>query len=468
MAAARSQDLVEEVSGDKKEAVLRSLAYAMMERRVVDMNREAVLEEIGPALRRMPHDVTPDGFLADVSTNGLLIERETGQYAFAHKTIQEYLAAAYIQDKGLVTILVDAVNDDWWAETTLLYATKSNADPIVRACLDADSVPALALALDCTDRGSEVDPDLRERVNLLVRSAAEPDADPERRRLFSGILLRRYMRRRIWIRGGGQICPRLIPESIYQLFLADTKTPEPDAPPTAHGVVVGMRSRDAAAFVHWANAVSGGQHDYRLPLPGELDDLAAQQQIPALPSGRLPKIWVNTEDNSAGALPVLWMPPEDSEYPKSDNVSLFDSVRQDVASSEYTFNRLSLLRSRVLVRVLLIVLAISRTSRPSRPMDLHFDEFELSWILEEFVGLGIDLGVPLDLIAAPPSVDRALDQDLDRVLDLDLDLALGLDVDLHVERSFHLDLALALDRALSPLSTLPSTDPEPSTILFSL
>ena len=69
----------------------------------------------------MSRSVTPDGFLADVSSNGLLIERETGQYAFAHKTFQEYLAAAHIRDNGLVGDLADTVSDDWWAETTLLY-----------------------------------------------------------------------------------------------------------------------------------------------------------------------------------------------------------------------------------------------------------------------------------------------------------------------------------------------------------
>ena len=63
----------------------------------------------------------------------MLIERETGQYAFAHKTFQEYLAAEHIRDNGLVGDLADAVSDDWWAETTLLFAATSNADPIIQA-----------------------------------------------------------------------------------------------------------------------------------------------------------------------------------------------------------------------------------------------------------------------------------------------------------------------------------------------
>jgi predicted NACHT family NTPase len=137
----RRQDakkLAQQIGGDKKEAILRSLAYTMMKRRVSDLSHADVLTEIQAALRRVSRSISPDDFLADVSSNGLLIERETGQYAFAHKTFQEYLAAVHIRDKGLISDLAEAVNDDWWVEATLLYAATSNADPIVQACLNAN------------------------------------------------------------------------------------------------------------------------------------------------------------------------------------------------------------------------------------------------------------------------------------------------------------------------------------------
>ena len=86
-----AKNLSQPIGGDKKEAILRGLAYTMMKRRVSDLSRADVVTAIQPPLRRMSRSVTPDGFLADVSSNGLLIERETGQYAFAHKTFQEYL-----------------------------------------------------------------------------------------------------------------------------------------------------------------------------------------------------------------------------------------------------------------------------------------------------------------------------------------------------------------------------------------
>jgi hypothetical protein len=334
-----AKQLVQRLSGDKKQAILRSLAYTMMERHVADLSSADVLTAIPPAPRRASGGAAAEYFLADVSSNGLLIERETGQHAFAHKTFQEYLAAAHIRDKGLVSILAQAVNDDWWAETTLLYAAKSSADPIVLACLEAKSAPAISLALDCVDQDEGVALDLRERLNALVASTASPDANPERRRLFSNILLRRYMRQYVRTSAGTPICPHPIPNVIYQLFLADTNTPKPNVSTGKAGIAFGMRNIDAAAFVQWAITISGEQQGYRLPLPAELNELASQQRIPALPSGRPPSAWTQEHRASAGSLPALWIPPSGPAPNELDTASMADVIKEDMASSTSILRR---------------------------------------------------------------------------------------------------------------------------------
>ena len=106
-----AKNLPVDLAGDKKEALLRGLAYVMMDRRLSDLSHDEVLAEIRPALRRLPRQVTAEGFLADVGSNGLLVERESGLFCFAHHTFQEYLAAAYIRDKGLADVLAKAVDD---------------------------------------------------------------------------------------------------------------------------------------------------------------------------------------------------------------------------------------------------------------------------------------------------------------------------------------------------------------------
>jgi len=301
-----------EMAGDKKKAVLARLAYMMMRHRVSDLPRADVTSLIGPALVRVSCGTSPGDFLADVSSNGLLAERETGQYAFVHQTFQEYLAAEHIRDGRLSAELAATVSDDWWSETTLLFAAMSNADPIIEACLAANSGPALALALDCTGQDSDIDPGLRERVNDLAVAAASPGGDPERRRLFASSLLARHMRQRKRTTQGTQVCPRPVTAEVYRLFLADTQAPGPDAPLPQSGVAIGMRSVDAAAFARWASTLSDGRQAYRLPVAAELAELATDQHLASLPSGLLPRPWTQegkTELPSRAALPVLWGPP---------------------------------------------------------------------------------------------------------------------------------------------------------------
>lgn len=415
----RRQDakrLPQQVDGDKKEAILRSLAYTMMKHRVSDLSRTDVLAGIQPALRRLSRGVSADAFLDDVSSNGLLIERQAGQYAFAHKTFQEYLAAEHIRVSGLVSDLADAVSDDWWAETTVLYAAMSNADPIIRACLDAGTFPALALALDCTDQDSDVDPDLRERVNALVISAAGPDADPEHRRLLAGILLARHMRQRERTTAGSQVCTYPIPAEIYRLFLADTQTPEPDAPLPESGTVICMRNSDAGAFARWATGLANQQRSYRLPLAAELTELAARQLIPELPGSRPPSAWVQGERTSPETLPVLWLPPGTTAPCPGSSALLANAVESDVARSTLTLNLLLLQRSRVLTRVLAPAGAFANF--PGRDVDR-------------------DLGVALDLLHDRA---RALEHDLDRACRFLLGRASSHDLELGIDRARYLDL----------------------------
>jgi hypothetical protein len=347
-----AKNLPQQMSGPSKEVVLRSLAYTMMKHRVSDLPRADVLAETKGTLQRMSGSVTPEDFLADVSSNGLLVERETGQYAFAHQTFQEYLAAAHIRDRGLVGVLADAVSDDWWSEVTLLYAATSNADPIIRACLIANSAPALALALDCTEQDSDVDPALRNEVHALVISAAKPHADQERRRLFAGVLLSRHMRQRERTRWHTQVCTRPISAEIYRLFLADTWTAEPDAPMVESGTAVGMRSTDATAFVHWVNALSTGQPGYRLPMADELTELASHRHIPLLPSNCSPCAWTQAHETSGQSQgTLLWCSQGQPDPYKLNSAYMASACKSDLIHSTFTLTGL-VLWARIQLRVL--------------------------------------------------------------------------------------------------------------------
>ena len=302
-----AKNLTAQLPGEKKEAVLRALAYAMMQRRLSDLPREDVLAEIGPALPRLGRQVNAEDFLAD--TGGLLVERERGQYCFAHHTFQEYLAAVHIRDKGLVDGLAKTVGDPWWRETTLLYTAQADADPIVTACLDSGTIPALTLAFDCADQDSDLGADLRRQLDELLAAATDPATNPQRRDLMASVMATRHLRAIVQLADGGRVCARPVTTIMYRLFaermeptkghLQSSHTGAEESPVTEvsgqyavafntgaeESPVTGVSGQYAVAFTKWLNDLLG-EPACRLPTRSEINNPAVspilQVQAPGL------------------------------------------------------------------------------------------------------------------------------------------------------------------------------------------
>ncbi len=286
-----AKDLAVTLAGDRKEALLRALAFRMMSSRVRDLSGDDVLAGFRPALRRMSTSMTEQDLLADISSNGLLVERERGVFSFAHQTFQEYLAAEYARDKGSLRVLAGHVDDDWWRETILLAAARADADVIVAACLDSGSVGALTLAFDCADRAAELSPDLRSRLDDFVRLVD----DPEARRVVAGVMLTRHLRAAIPVGDGQWVCERPVTAALYRLFLLDSGPLVDDQAPDEP--VGGVRADDAQRFVDWAKEIT--RVNCRLATHAQLDHPLA---LPAVSEAARP-VWARSD-----GLPDLWLP----------------------------------------------------------------------------------------------------------------------------------------------------------------
>jgi hypothetical protein len=291
----QAKGLPELLSWPAKQTMLAALAYQMMRDHVADLPADRAIEVLKPQLERFPASVTGEAFLDDISHNGLLIEASPGRYAFTHLTFQEYLAARHVSaNPGLVKSLAGNVSDPWWHETTLLYAATADASPIVRACLDSGTIPALTLAFDCEEASTEIDPEVRQRLDGERAQAYQPDCPPAHRRLIAGVQAARHVRRTLTTGNGTRICARPVPADLYWLFLRDTGAPEPDSPsasradqPSTDQPAVGMWGTEADAFVAWLNSITatatGGE--VRLPRSDELRQEAIAvplvRQLPA-------------------------------------------------------------------------------------------------------------------------------------------------------------------------------------------
>jgi hypothetical protein len=425
-----AKNLATGLAGDKKEALLRGLAFTMMERRLSDLSRDEVLAETSPALRRLSRRIRGEDFLADVGSNGLLVERETELYCFAHPTFQEYLAAAHIRDKGLVSVLVDAVADPWWREATLLYAAHADADPIIVACLHSNSVIALALAFDCADQDSEIAEDLRDQIEGLLAAATSPEMSQERRRLIAGVLLTRHLHEQQRASDGSRICVRPITVGLYQLFLDDTRTPAPDGRwliTAQTETATGMRASDAAAFVQWANAVTAGEATYRLPGSAALDDPTVRALLFTTPPSDLsPAVWIQPDEAHGGspghAVPALVLSPDARHPYRIDAATLTSRLDSDVAGS-----------GRMLAKLLVLRSAVGGIA------------------LAAYLDHALHHGLARDLETLNLTFDSALLRDLALIRDLTLlrDLTLAHDFDHGLVRFDELAIAKDLDLALN-------------------
>ncbi|MEV5829241.1 NACHT domain-containing protein [Spirillospora sp. NPDC052242] len=263
--------------GPQKEHIVQRLALAMMRRKVRDITVADACTAIDGDVRRASAGLSPEDFLAEVGRSGLLVEREQGRYAFAHLTLQEYLAGrALLGDRPAE--LVDGVDDPWWREATLLWAANADASPVVGACLESGTARALALAFDCAEEARSLDPALRTSLeDMLVHDPG--DDDPERQRLITAVKAARALRETIRLTDDTAVCARPVTHELYALFLQSERAegrhhPEYLDDRPSDEPVAGTWAEDADRFVTWLNGLFADGTTYRLPTRDELDDPA--------------------------------------------------------------------------------------------------------------------------------------------------------------------------------------------------
>ena len=327
----QAKDLPQLLSWPAKQTLLSALAYQMMRDHVTDLRADNVLEILGPQLERFSASATGEAFLDDMSSNGLFVEATAGRYAFTHLTFQEYLAARHVSaTPDLVKSLADHVSDPWWHETILLYAATADASPIVRACLESGTIPALTLAFDCDEANAEIDPELRQRLDRERQRAYEPGCPPEHRRLIAGAQAARLIRRTLVTATGTRICARPVPADLYWLFLQDTQAPPPDSPcdPRADQPATGIWGTEARAFVTWLNSITATATgiEVRLPRHEELQ----QEAIASALTGQLP---ASVTCAWAQSPPGLWLRPGQPHPHELPGAAISQAIAGDVRNT---------------------------------------------------------------------------------------------------------------------------------------
>jgi nucleoside phosphorylase len=275
-----------------RQVVLQALAYEMMQQEIQEIRQQTAQEKIKEPLRRVSPALDPASFLQKIEQDsGLLLQRKSGIYTFAHATFQEYLAAVHIQRQHLEATLVTHVTEKWWREVILLYCAANDASDFISACLQyaGTSTDVLELAIDCEKEALQVESEVRNQLQTLLQEGAE-SSDVQRRQMVVRVLLARRLRRMVHLGEKTYRANSLITCSEYQLFLDEQplrRKPdhwhEPHFPPgQGHAPVLGVREEQARAFVTWLTRREQGPWQYRLPRIGELNE---QELASILPEG---------------------------------------------------------------------------------------------------------------------------------------------------------------------------------------
>lgn len=266
----------------QKKAVLQVLALELMLRQTRSFTLEEGIEIIKDIFSRIETDgqMPPEFIDRAEKISGLLL-KETGRYEFAHKSLQEYLAATQIKETKQEEILTTHFDDPWWEDTIRLYAAQSEATELIRAAIRSPSQRALKLAYACIDEGVRVDPEVKKQLDgVLERTLESPDR--KHSRAAAEILLERRLDRLTPNYNRVAVDHSCITCIEYQLFLDDINGPasiyrpshwKSDEFPTGRGSspVTGVSVEAAKAFCQWLNRRSQSvEYSYRLPSPRDM------------------------------------------------------------------------------------------------------------------------------------------------------------------------------------------------------
>lgn len=272
-----AKSISDRLTAKQKQAVLQVLAFELMKKETRQFTLEIGALLIKNILANVAGPNAPaDGFLRDTTDlSGLIIERELGLYEFAHKSFQEYLAAAHVKEINDEAILIENIDQSWWQETIRLYAAQSDATNLIKAALDLSSVDALALAYDCLEEGGRVSPAIRQKLEDTLEGFASTET--EAARLAMEVRLSRRLQKLLRIDERIEIDTSCISCAEYQLFIDQKRKEDRYYQPdhwstyrypegTSSDPITGIRPSDAIDFCEWLNSrYPSREFRYRIP-----------------------------------------------------------------------------------------------------------------------------------------------------------------------------------------------------------
>lgn len=175
---------------EQKVWILRELAWRLVSMGRSELSKATAIRRVEqklPSMTRMPY-TAPEVLEHLLRRSGVLREPVPGRIDFAHRTVQEYLAAGQLIEDEDVEIAVERAHLDQWREVVVMAAGHANARlrrELLAGLLDrAEQGGKYArrlrlLVASCLETIQEVPVELRDRIEACLASVIPPRTEDE-------------------------------------------------------------------------------------------------------------------------------------------------------------------------------------------------------------------------------------------------------------------------------------------------
>lgn len=173
-------DLINSPSLKDKLYVLQHISMYFLENDLLQLDRRKLELLIAPLIPSLTNQIPEEDLLRQLyERSGVLVELSLGHFGFAHRALQDYLAASFIANNDLDPVLLEHVKEERWREVILmaigLVSPQQRSMALIKALMEQgyQDTMSLALAGYSLSEDIQIDEKLRHEVKERILDAIQ-------------------------------------------------------------------------------------------------------------------------------------------------------------------------------------------------------------------------------------------------------------------------------------------------------